>query len=152
MGSPGDEVNWSALYHLGPALLALAVVWTGIVYLLAKLEPPVQPAEFGEPCQCGHTFAEHRSLPHGDGSPCTARLGTWGGTTACYCRGFEPPERETVLDPPRSLGGFDVEVFLDPEVDRLAIVPRCRHAAYATTEPGTGQPLKCVDCGQELSE
>lgn len=147
-------MNWAALAALWPFLLGLSVVWSVVTYVLVtRFDPPVEPIEFSAMCDCGHPFSDHASDPHGAGTRCAGLTDSWECTVPCGCRGFEPLERETILDPPRSVfAGFDVEVFLDAEVDRLAIVPVCRHAAYCTTEPGTGQPLKCVDCGQELSE
>lgn len=108
----------------------VAVVWFAVVYLLACLEPPVEPAEFGAQCLCGHAFAEHRTQTGIEGSPCFAPNAAYPGL--CDCPAFEPSDiRPTVPD-------------------RLALVPECQHAAYTTD--GNGAPLECVECGEELAE
>lgn len=122
--------------HLWIGFCVLAVLWAACVWLLARLEPPVEPAEFGAACECGHRFDAHNAEPHGTGSPCHF---TDEEDRRCECGAFEPP-------------GYDVRVFLDPEGERLAIVPLCRHPAYEVEQPGAGAPLQCIECGEELAE
>jgi hypothetical protein len=127
------------------------VLWAGAVLWMVRLEPPVEPLEFGAMCQCGHSFAAHRTQTGVEGSPCFAQA---GGDGLCGCSAFEPEDRPTepmTLAKPRALdvpAGFDV--IHDPRTDRLALVPECRCSQYAV-EP-EGGPLKCVACGEELCE
>lgn len=105
---------------------ALAIGWAVVVMAMAKYDKPVDPPEFSARCQCGHDFIQHRSAPHQD-TECAAWIDGNGGGP-CLCSAFEP-----------AAGG-----------DRIACVPACRHRAFAVDNEG--EPLKCIDCGEELAE
>jgi hypothetical protein len=142
-------------------LAVLAVLWAVCVYLLTRLEPPVEPAEFGALCDCGHPFSDHATDPHGPFTRCSGLTDSWGATVPCACDAFEPlsaderpTEPMTTLPAPRRLSsGYDVDVYLDHGVDRIALTPvGCGHCSFAVEVEGGGGPLKCLTCGEELSE
>jgi hypothetical protein len=151
-------MNWSALAALWPYLLGIFAVWGTVMYVLVTyFDPPVEPVEFSAQCQCGHEFAQHRTQTGIEGSPCFAPNPAYQGL--CECDAFEPADRPTepfTLTTPRYLDappGYDFHVYRDPDgADRYALVPTCRHPAYATVDPGSGAPLRCIDCGEELAE
>jgi len=122
-------MNWQAVQTMAPYLLGVAALWSLVVWFMAKLEPPVEPAEFGAECQCGHGFGSHRSGKHEVLTSC-------GGGGQCHCSGFEPVGLAELPD--LATG------------DRFASVPMCRHSTYSVEVEGG--PLKCVACGEELAE
>lgn len=129
-------------------LATVAVLWTAVVLYLAKLEPPVEPLEFGAACQCGHRFDSHATARGVDGSPCHF---SDEEDRKCDCHAFEPLATLRTWEPPRDTPGDRHAVFpLPPRT--LELVPLCQHPAYSVDVPGTGEPLRCVDCGEELTE
>lgn len=145
-------MNWALLAEAWPFLLGVAVVWSGIVYLLTRLEPPV-PTAFEAECRCGHPFSLHSSEPHGTGSPCRGAVDSWECTVGCRCEAFEPCDRPTEPLTLSAPPGFDFRVYRGPDgTDRFALVPACAHSAYAVEVEGVGAPLRCLGCGEELAE
>jgi hypothetical protein len=136
-----DQLLYAAI---GITVLAFAVLGAALVLILRGHQDwaNTPPVEFSAACSCGHRFDEHGSASHGVGSPCRAVVGdSWGCSLICTCEAFEPQ---------RTSPDYDVKVYLDHDQERLVLLPSCRHSTYAVDVEGSGGPLRCAGCGEEL--